>query len=55
MALECLKNDTESEFRRGKVATGRFFIQQFCPDTKALLQKVQYGCDATMELDSKSF
>jgi len=55
MALECLKNDTESEFRQGKVATGRYFIQQFCPDTKALLQKVQYGCGATMALDYESF
>jgi len=55
MALECLRKDTESLFRRQKIVTGRYFIQQFCPDTKALLQKIQYGCGATMELEPESF
>lgn len=55
LALACVTDDADAPIRRDKLATGRFFIEQFSPDTGPLLAKIRSGCDATMALDAESF
>jgi acyl-CoA dehydrogenase len=54
-AMTRLSDDAVAERMRGKLITGRFFVERMLPETELLLARIRLGSANVMELSAETF